>query len=81
MNYNTNLHPKPPIHFTPSNPPVDTYLRGRSENEVAYPLLNTGLSRPIYTLRGDINKTLPLEEWPLAGTYHPEVYLMRAYGL
>jgi hypothetical protein len=70
-------HPKHYPTVTPTRPPVDLYLSGRSENDTAFTILNTGLSRPIYDLNGNVSRQLPLENWPLENDLHPEVYLMR----
>lgn len=69
-------HPKYYPRITPSRPAVDFFLQGRSETDTAFPIFNTGISRPIYDLNGNIARQLPLENWPNAGDYHPEAYLM-----
>jgi hypothetical protein len=70
-------HPKHYATFIPAKPPVDCYLRGCNENVEHYPILDTGISRPIYDLNGNIHFSLPLEDWPPENDYHREVYLMR----
>lgn len=62
--------------ITPSRPPVDFFLQGRSEADTAYPIFNTGVSKPIYDLNGNVARQLPLENWPNANDFHPEAYLM-----
>jgi len=69
-------HPKYYPRITPSRPAVDFFLQGRSETDTAYPIFNTGMSRPIYDLNGNVARQLPLDVWPNAGDYHPEAYLM-----
>jgi len=71
-------HPKYYPYITPGRPPVDYFIPGRSEEDVASPIFNTGITRPIYDLNGNIARQLPLDQWPLAGTYHPEAFLMEA---
>jgi hypothetical protein len=60
-----NDHPKYFPTFVPANPPVDSYLQGWNYNTPPgyYPILNTGISQPIYNLNGNIHR-LPLENWP-----------------
>lgn len=69
-------HPKHYPTITPGRPIVDYYLQGRSENDVQYPIFNTGITKPIYDLNGNISRQLPLEDWPPVNDYHYEVYLM-----
>lgn len=71
-------HPKYYPYITPGRPPVDYFITGRSEEDVAYPIFNTGISRPIYDLNGNIARQLPLDQWPQADTYHYEAFLMEA---
>lgn len=66
--------------FLPSVPPVDTFLQGRNEGFTSYPILNSGLTSTIYDFNGNINYTLPLEDWPPINDYHRDVYLMQRYG-
>jgi hypothetical protein len=74
---NNKMHPKHYPRITSSRPPVDLFIPGRSENDEDFPIFNTGLSKPIYDLNGNISRQLPLDEWPLEGDFHPEVYLMQ----
>jgi hypothetical protein len=71
-------HPKYYPYVTPGRPPVDYFINGRSEADVAYPIFNTGISRPIYDLNGNIARQLPLDQWPQSNTYHYEAFLMEA---
>jgi len=73
-------HPKFFATFIPTRPPVDTFLQGRNENDTAKPLLDTGLTNTCYDFNGNINYTLPLEDWPPNDDYHRDAYLMRRYG-
>jgi hypothetical protein len=63
-------------YTTSSQSPVNRYLFGREENDVAFPIFNTGLSQPIYDLNGNVKKALPLEMWPPYNDYSKDVYLM-----
>jgi hypothetical protein len=74
-----NSHPKHIPTFIPAQPPVDLYIKGRSEDDTAYPILNTGITRPIYDLNGSLHYTLPLDQYPLENDFHKEVYLMQRY--
>ena len=73
-------HPKYIPTFVPALPPADTYLSGRDENWTAYSLLNTGMSAgSVYDLNGNINYTLPLEQYPPINGYHVQAHLMDRY--
>lgn len=69
-------HPKYYPRITPGRPAVDLYLSGRYEDDTAYPIFNTGITKPIYDLNGNISRQLPLEYWPPSNDYHREAYLM-----
>jgi hypothetical protein len=77
-----NSHPKYFPTFVPANAPVDSYLQGWNYNAPPgyYPILNTGLSQPIYNLNGNIHRSLPLENWPNAMSYDNQGFLMDRYG-
>lgn len=71
MDYCNNYHPR----YVPPHPKrvplVDQYMWDKKDfNE--YHAVN-GVSFPIYSPTGCINKALPLHMWPRVGTIHPEI--------
>lgn len=75
-------HPKHHPTLTPSRPYVDQYMAGtpRFSGHIPYPQLNTGITRPVYHINGDINFSLPLEEYPPRHGYHREIIQMKLEG-
>lgn len=47
-------------------PPVDRYIEGPTWMDIGlgYPILDTRTIMPIYNRVGNIERTLPLEQWP-----------------
>lgn len=75
-------HVKHYATLTPAEPYVDQYVRGtpRFSAHDPYPLLNTGISQPIYDLRGHVNYSLPLEMYPPANDYHRQIVQLQRQG-
>ncbi len=74
-----NRHKKH-IPFCPRNvPPVEAYMwKDKDTND--YRCFN-GISHPIYDCKGEINYTLPLEQYPLVGSVHPQINMTRRMHL
>jgi len=68
-------HKKHDLILTPAQPYVDNYLQGipRFQGYDPYPPLNTGLTRPIYDIHGNIQFSLPLEHYPPVRKLHREI--------
>ena len=66
-------HSKKHIPFCPRNIPlVDQYMWPVKDTNV-YGCIN-GISTPIYNCDGTINRHLPLENYPLVGSVHREIF-------